>query len=143
MAMAKAETTNIIRSLVAGAAALPALAVPAMALENQSPVTVTEPDPIFAAIEAYRFWNKRSDELWGNHSGKTTPEMRAAVDAAVEARLQLCSTPPTTIAGLAALLGYAMSEQERLGIPLPDDHDDTMALIESLAQCVRGLAVQS
>lgn len=46
------------RSLVTSAAALPALAVPAVVMAS------IEPDPIFAAIEAYREAAEASSRLW-------------------------------------------------------------------------------
>jgi hypothetical protein len=110
---------------------------------RQAPRNVTEPDPIFAAIERHRYWNRRTDELWGDGSSEVSREAEAARDAAVNSRWRLCETVPTTMAGLAALLNFAMEEQGRLELPLPDDHEETMLFIASVTQCVHGLAVQS
>jgi hypothetical protein len=41
------------RAIVAGAASVPAFALPAVALAS------TEPDPIFAAVAEHRYWDKR------------------------------------------------------------------------------------
>jgi hypothetical protein len=87
-----------------------------------------EPDPILAAIESYKFWDKASVEL----GDEETP-----------ARWRLCETPPTTLAGPVALLNFAVEEQQHLQVPLPDDHSETMVFIESLAQSVRALTVLS
>jgi hypothetical protein len=125
------------RSLVTSAAALPALAVPAVAVAAANMPTwrapmlseqSAEPDPILAAIESYKFWDKASVEL----GDEETP-----------ARWRLCETPPTTLAGPVALLNFAVEEQQHLQVPLPDDHSETMVFIESLAQSVRGLTVLS
>jgi hypothetical protein len=125
------------RSLVTSAAALPALAVPAVAVAAANMPTwrapmlseqSAEPDPILAAIESYKFWDKASVEL----GDEETP-----------ARWRLCQTPPTTLAGPVALLNFAVEEQQHLQVPLPDDHPETMVFIESLAQSVRALTVLS
>jgi hypothetical protein len=93
-------------------------------------------DPIFAAIEHYKYWIQRTDELWDD---RPSPEAKAARDAAVNARLRLCDTAPASWTGLVALLDFAMSEQARLECPLPDDHDETMNFIAALSRCVSGL----
>ena len=116
------------RSIVASAAALPALAVPALAIAS------IEPDPIFAAIEEY----KRAKEPVERDGAS-----RAEVYAAVAAREQLAENEPTTKAGLIAILDLAVAEQERLQIPIFDGEYETMCFIESLARSVRALAVQS
>jgi hypothetical protein len=116
------------RSIVASAAALPALAVPAVALAS------VEPDPIYAAIEEY---NRAKVPV--EREGAS----RAEVNAAVAAREQLAKTEPTTKAGLIAFLDLAVAEQERLQIPVFDGEYETMCFIESLARSVRALAVQS
>jgi hypothetical protein len=117
------------RSLVSSAAALPALAVPAVAI-----AVTAEPDPIFAAIEEY----KRTKEPVERDGASD-----AEVNAAVAAREQLAQTEPTTKTGLIAFLDLAVAEQERLQIPLFDGEYETMCFIESLARSVRALAVQS
>jgi hypothetical protein len=138
------------RSLVTSAAALPALAVPAVAVAAANMPTwrapmlseqSAEPDPILAAIESYKFWDKASVELGDEETRPADHE--ATVDAAVAARWRLCETPPTTLAGPAALLNFAVEEQQHLQVPLPDDHPETMVFIESLAQSVRALTVLS
>jgi hypothetical protein len=95
-----------------------------------------EPDPIFAAIASYKFWDKASVELGDEETRPADHE--ATVDAAVAARWRLCETPPTTLAGPVALLNFAVEEQQHLQVPLPDDHPETMVFIESLAHKSRG-----
>jgi hypothetical protein len=138
------------RSLVTSAAALLTLAVPAVAVAAANMPTwrapmlseqSAEPDPIFAAIESYKFWDKASVELGDEETRPADHE--ATVDAAVAARWRLCETPPTTLAGPVALLNFAVEEQQHLQVPLPDDHSETMVFIESLAQSVRALTVLS
>jgi hypothetical protein len=67
------------RSLVSSAAALPALAVPAVALAS------VEPDPIYAAIEEYRHLHELGDAL-DDMETLNSPELRANVEACIEAR---------------------------------------------------------
>jgi hypothetical protein len=129
-------STNLSRrAIVAGAASVPALAVPAVA-------AAIDPDPIFAAIEAHRHWAKRLDDLWPEW-GEVSPEAESAREAAMEATRRLCETSPTTMAGLVALLDFAVSEQKRMNDTLADDNEGTMAFIASVARCVRRLAVHS
>jgi hypothetical protein len=98
------------RSIVASAAALPALAVPAVAI-----ATITEPDPVFAAIEAHRdaFMRNKRDNRTAGELVTNTPEEKAA--AATEQKtyklyhtqcFALASTIPTTMAGIVALTAY-------------------------------------
>jgi hypothetical protein len=96
------------RMLVASAAALPALAVPALA---------TEPDPIFAAIENHR---RRCDEYWTAHlatDGGCDEALQAVAEEALDVQertaIELLHTKPTTLAGAAALLKYMVEYEER------------------------------
>jgi hypothetical protein len=144
------------RSLVTSAAALPALAVPAVAIAS------IEPDPIFAAIEKERALNTAflarchyEDDLAetgvklapapGEYS--QTPEMVAVVNAGITARVELANTAPTTPSGLVAYLDYVLVESERLSTPevqvfFFDDHD-APDFIRSLWRSATALAVQS
>ena len=136
-----ADHRRVARQIVrSGWSTLPALAVPAMAGGEYSPAGH---DPIFAAIDNYKYWNQRTDELWDDRDElwdyRPSPEAKAARDAAVNARLRLCDTAPASWTGLVALLDFAMSEQARLECPLPDNHDETMNFIASLSRCVSGL----
>ena len=116
------------RSLVASAAALPALAAPAVAV-----AAFTEPDPIFAAIEAHRvaFMRNKRDSRTASELAINTPEEKAA--AATEQKtyklyrtqcFALASTIPTTMAGIVALTAYV--DDFRAGkIALPEDPEWT------------------
>ena len=120
------------RAIVAGAASVPALAVPAIALAS------TEPDPIFAAIERHRAaataWlmavhiefsteaelprdkcKSRITEWDSNIVETDDPRWPAAIKKNCETRhqmsdaaIRLTEIEPTTIAGAMALLRYYM-----------------------------------
>jgi hypothetical protein len=99
------------RSMIAGAAALPAAAVlPAVAL-------AAEPDPIFAAIEAHKAANvtySRTCSLstnmrydapgYAEADAATTEACHAERDAAID----LTRIAPTTRTGIDALLAYVL-----------------------------------
>jgi hypothetical protein len=98
------------RTLVTSAAALPALAVPALA---------TEPDPIFAAIENHR---RRCDEYWTAHLATEIPEgcdealevaAKEALHVQERTAIELLHTKPTTLTGAAALLKYMVEYEDR------------------------------
>ena len=83
------------RAVLAGAAALPALTMPALAM----PADV---DPVFAMIERHRalravYWSGETvaDDVMGEHGKK-----------ADQALVDLLATPPTTVAGCAAVLRH-------------------------------------
>jgi hypothetical protein len=110
------------RSLVAGAAALPALAVPTVAV-------VAEPDPTFAVIEAHRdallaamramkFPNEMclNDPRYPNAWAKSC----AADDAEQSAQFELSRVVPTTWGGMFASMEYV--EALHTGeVGLPED----------------------
>ena len=105
-------TTTSRRAILAGAAALPALAMPAIAS-----ATV---DPIFALIEAHRVAFPRRLEaqratgeiplLEDPDCGEADRALHAADDEAFEADMNaafaLVTVPPTTMAGVLALIDY-------------------------------------
>jgi len=83
------------RSLVASAAALPALAVPAVAL-----AVTAEPDPIFALIERHRaVFNASSSQI----SDSEEEELCGQV---YEQGCVLAETAPSTLAGVIAIIKY-------------------------------------
>ncbi len=97
------------RALVVGAASIPALALPAVAM------AATEPDPIFAAIEAHReiFVRMLRAARHNANLDEDSPakeEAEASDDAARaienDAQLELANVEPTTLAGVLALLAY-------------------------------------
>lgn len=96
------------RTLVTSAAALPVLAVPAVAAS-------TEPDPIFAAIERHRsawvewtatvgVWADMSHKDPRHHEAQFTMDEKGRVRD--EACNDLLTTYPTTVAGVVAFLRY-------------------------------------
>jgi hypothetical protein len=124
------------RTLVASAAALPALTVPAFAS--------TATDPIFAAIEAHR----RTTDRWMVHVRRDwelqdqkiefddprrvaiEQKMTVAADVEHEASVKLVDVEPTSLAGVIALLSYFAENEVKdggSGSPFPDmlyDDDD-------------------
>jgi hypothetical protein len=101
------------RAILAGAATLPAVSIPALG---------AEPDPAFAAIEAYKTADAAflararyegdlgRDKLGLAADDWRTPEMEALVDSGWVLRHALAETVPTTMAGLAAVLKYVAEE---------------------------------
>jgi hypothetical protein len=144
--------TTSRRAILAGAASLPALALPAIA-------TAVAADPIFAAIEAHRdleqaFFALCHREEAMEEAGVVlepapgdfrTLEMIATVNAGITARTVLATTAPTTLAGLVALLDFVVSEYERSNeeVMVFDGDDETMDFVRSLARGTRAMAVQS
>jgi hypothetical protein len=100
------KATSTRRAVLAGAAALPAISLPAIA---------TEPDPIFAAIERHKMAFRIEQETCRaeGHMDSSAPEYKAtraavdvANDACNEAAYALAELEPTTKAGALALLKY-------------------------------------
>ena len=111
------------RAFLAGIAAAPALAAPALALSSSGP-----PDPIFAAIERYKASNVATlqflelkdefeDEHGRGHASAEHDEWQRreddACDAESSAIAEMVATVPTTIAGVVALLRYVDEEHAR------------------------------
>jgi hypothetical protein len=124
------------RTIVSGAAALPAVVVlPAL-------TAPTEPDPIFAAIAAHRSaWaalvadGSRLDQ-------EDTPEAEEQLDdihdAVTEAEELLNESAPTTMAGVRALCRY-VTEHEAPGNDWADNH----ALHRNLANALERLTTSA
>jgi hypothetical protein len=96
------------RSLVTGAAALPVLAVPAVAI-----AATAELDPIFALIEAHRAVNAEfikavaaADVLDHPQEAQLQAMRNQASHRERDHMWDLIWTRPTTMSGLAALLAY-------------------------------------
>jgi hypothetical protein len=139
------------RSLVTSAAALPVLAVPAIAIPS------AEPDPIFAAIEKERALNAAFIARCHHENDlaeagvelalapgdpSRTSEMLAVVTASKGAREDLANTVPATLPGLVAYLDYVIAESEGLSSPdlevfFFDGEDETLDFVRSLARSVR------
>jgi hypothetical protein len=89
--------THSRRAVLAGIAAAPALAAPALALSG------TGPDPIFALIEQYRVaYAHRDQAIASGDDG----EIEVASDASKALEIALARTRPTTLAGILAIMRY-------------------------------------
>jgi hypothetical protein len=112
-------------------------------------------DPIYAAIETDRKLNaefirlcdaedaleESGIELVPAPDDSCTPEMVAAVDAAVNARRSLAKTVPTTPAGLAAYLDYLLTGTFALdGEFYFDGKDETGDFLQSIHRAVHGMS---
>ena len=113
-------STHSRRAILAGIAAMPALAAPALALSG--------PDPIFAAIETHR-------ATWADLSARCsaldaadTPEAEAELSRIMavdnEAAGELADAKPVTLAGAIALLRHSVEFSEEYAFE--DDEDDKM-----------------
>lgn len=100
-------TTTTRRAMLAGAAVLPALAT-SQALANFSSLA-TSPDPIFAALDAYR--RVQADD----RPGMSDDEIDEYADRWYDALHLVVETVPTSPAGLAALTGFAHDTTLHLG----------------------------
>jgi hypothetical protein len=96
-------TTTSRRAILAGAAALPALAT-SQALANFSNLT---PDPIFAALDAYR----RADAACVAVDGDMPDHLMGARDDAIDVLLR---ARPTTPDGLSAFTGWTREQADWL-----------------------------
>jgi hypothetical protein len=150
-------TTFNRRSLVAGAATLPALTVPVVS----DAIAPSQSDPIFAAIEKHRTafaafvaHSEYEDDLAEKGReltpapGEThrTSEMVAVVTASRTARAELAKTAPTTMAGIRGYFDYLLTEADKSEEPLFLDEDEHINFIKSLsraAKLIERKAVQS
>ena len=118
--MAKQHTTTR-RAILAGAAMLPALAVPAMA--SMPPA---DADPIFAAIERHRQAETAFADAYDNEEYRNAKHSTPATDALEERAgelgvaenklyVALVKMTPTTLAGCAALLRYLEAHEPSRG----------------------------
>ena len=114
------------RTILAGAAAVPALAIPGAA---STFATASEPDPVFVTVAGHReafVEHMRAARLDGKlmRGDPRAEASGAALDAAdevyQEATLELSEVVPTTMAGVVALLRYLEEFQEQ-AIELPED----------------------
>jgi len=132
------------RSLVASVAALPTLAVPAVAV-----AAVAEPDPVFTLIEAHR----QVYQCWSDavhveaHMYWNDPRMPAA-----EAETNRCAdlkwdayddliAAPTTVAGVAAVLEYICEVNNDCDSEFTKEI--LIELMQSIAPMLRDIAVRS
>lgn len=114
------------RSLVASAAALPTLAVPVIA-------NASEPDPIFAAIEAHqRAYAARTaaHQLAADDDVDLEDnESLRLMDIQDRAAFDLLEIQPTTVAGAAALLAY-YAKVEGMKAQVFPEHNPSVAVGE-------------
>jgi hypothetical protein len=122
--MTTGTITTTRRAILAGAASLSALAIPAAA--------VAAHDPVFGAIERHRaaFLAYLSAARVSMSTNDDAPEYRARDDATDDAYAaenaaaqMLAATVPTSIAGIVALIAY-VDEFNAGGVALPDDPKD-------------------
>jgi hypothetical protein len=116
------------RTILAGAAAVPALAIPAAGAASAF-AAASEPDPVFATVAAHReafVEHMRAARLDGKlmrsdpRAEATWAALDAADEAYQEATWKLSEVVPTTMAGVVALLRYLEEFQEQ-AIELPED----------------------
>ena len=154
--MADSQNTTSRRAILAGAAALPALAVPAA-------LAASPADPIFAAIESHRAARREVSnalrERWRLEDALPKDRRRSFVDMyrelihpdddprwiAIERRAiaaskrrdgiacEILDTPITTLEGVQCLLRYALQvDLEEDGIGWPEDITDDAIFPERL-----------
>jgi hypothetical protein len=122
------------RTILAGAASLPAVSLPAIAAPSV-------PDPIFVAIEDHRIKNaafRAACEQYESREGEAAANAACNVEAGAARTMFL--TVPTTLAGIAALVGYVV-ECESKGADLlslimnkniESDNEGAAALLQTL-----------
>jgi hypothetical protein len=139
------------RSLVASAAALPTLAVPAVAV-----AAVAEPDPILAAIERWKeldvlHSNAIDAEAAAEEVGAPDVEQarcHAAGHTAADAAEAIFKTVPVTLAGMRAKIDFAFHVEHVTELLLNNGREETEGdtprqFIETLYEAARLLAVRS
>jgi hypothetical protein len=118
--MAKSPTTTSPsrRAVLAGIAASPALAGPALALTAKSTAS-NEPAPIFAALAEHRrldgmqfdMWERLQEtEVWGQRETDLEAERCRICDAGEQAGWALTKIRPTTAGGAGALITYVRGD---------------------------------
>jgi hypothetical protein len=142
-------STTIDRRAVLAGAASAAVTAPASAAPT--------PDPIFAAIEAYKLnfaaflarchyedeLAEKGIKLASAPDDYRTPEMVALVNASIPARNALAETVPTTAAGLAALISFLREQTVEMGEPFFDRSEEQVAFFETLNTAVRGILARA
>jgi hypothetical protein len=130
------------RAILAGAATLPAISIPALG---------SEPDPAFAAIEAYKtafdafIARCRYEDDLGRVKLEPapddfrTPEMVALVNSSIATRQALAATVPTTMAGLVAVLKCVIEESVDQFL-FEDEEEEVLIFLNSIKRAVIRLA---
>jgi hypothetical protein len=110
-------STNTLsrRAILAGAASVPALALPAVVAVAATPaIEPAAPDPIFAAIDEHRRLDDKQYEMWcafQETANEPLERDHARVSAAAhEAAWALTKIRPTTAAGATALFTYVCDD---------------------------------
>lgn len=130
--------TTSRRAILAGAASLSALAIPAIA--------TVAPDPIFAAIEAHETATVDLNAACkANLDDEVTSDLLIAQDKVM---VDLLETSPTSLAGVAAVLRYVGAYCESDDTYLFENTNDPLnsagaAFPSMLADALEALAVQS
>jgi hypothetical protein len=102
------------RALVAGAATLPAISLPAIA-------ALPAADPIFAAIEDHRIKDAAFRVAYQDESAENNATVAAAGKVEAAAARTMLLTVPTTLAGIAARVSH-VADCESAG-------DDILSLV--------------
>jgi hypothetical protein len=117
------------RAILAGAAALPALTMPAVAF------AAATPDPIFAALDRHRkieaAYSAACNEPTGDEATEQAREARVFKlgGESSDALGELVTMTPTTVAGCAALLRYLEAHEKTYDDPiLLDNHSDNVSV---------------
>ena len=116
------------RAILAGAASLPATALPALP-------ALAEPDPIFAVLKRHLEGEAIRTRAWDSE------DEERLMDAAWE-KLDyeglFVTTAPTTLAGLRAVIEFALTDRSRY---LQDAFEDVGdAFLENVLECLENLA---
>jgi hypothetical protein len=143
-------------NIAINAAAL--VAAPTAALASvRAPEPLDEPDPIFAVIEAHRRATEALNNVLRAHwdlEAATPADFRQSSITAWEEKIvetdaaaELASVLPTTTAGAAALLAYAVEWPRKIGCNFPDIEDENgttqpfeFFVIQNCAQALAGLS---
>jgi hypothetical protein len=144
--------TTSRRAVLAGIAATPALAAPALAL------TIAGPDPIFALIEQHRVAYAAvcaavdaTDAAAGEYGGWGAPKVKpfeeaqtAVTVAMMELEGELAETAPTTLHGILAIMRY---RREFATMPLSYDLFEAKgadeAWLETIEQSITQISGES
>jgi hypothetical protein len=108
---AATDRRSMMGGLLTGArtrrAAATVAALPAMS-------TTVEPDPVFSLLEAHKAaWARLLETEDRTNDYETLEEAGQAVDAALD---EITNTPPTTVTGIRAVIGYLVELDGHSGL---------------------------
>jgi hypothetical protein len=138
--MAKTKHSTTRRAVLAGAAALPVLSLPAIAIPAQV-------DPVFAAIERHR--QIEATYVAACNEPIEQAQVHELCHGSSDALGKLVAMTPTTLAGCAAMLRYLEAHEKSYDEPiLLDNHSDNVSipardLLSRIAATLESLAVRS